>query len=121
MDLVLYEDTGNVTIASLTANRLTADIARQTFDDLLAHTKSAHAVLLDFGEIEFMDSTGTGELVQFSKKLRSRGTPLSIAALSTHLMELIRMMRLDSIMVFSQSREQGLDALRGHTGEVENR
>ncbi len=70
MDFFRYEKKVGVILTSCNASRLTADMARDAFEDLLAQTKTGDAILLDLGAVAFMDSTGIGELVRFSKKLQ---------------------------------------------------
>jgi anti-anti-sigma factor len=112
------EQAGEIVIARLTIKRITADLANTAFQEALQAAQPARPLLLDFDAVDFLDSTGIGELVLLGKRLRACGSRFSIAGLPQHLMNLIRMMRLERIMDFDQNREDGLKRLRAKSTEA---
>jgi anti-anti-sigma factor len=112
MSYIETEQAGEVLIARLRLQRITADLAGPAFAEILGASESAKAVLVDLGQVDFLDSTGIGEMVQFGKKLRARGAAFSLAGLSPPLMQLVRMMRLERIMAFDPDRASALQRLQ---------
>jgi anti-sigma B factor antagonist len=108
MQIVYLEQTGETMLARIEVKRLTADVAHQAFEELLQSIGSTERLVVDLSEIDFMDSTAIGELVILGKKLRIAGTVYAIAGLKPHLMSLVKMMRLDRVMTFSENADSAI-------------
>jgi anti-anti-sigma factor len=67
-----------------------------------AHPKAA-AVVLDLSNTDRMDSAGLGELVLAYGAATGQGQALRIACAADGIQELVRMARLDRILLFSDT------------------
>lgn len=54
-------------------------------------------IVLNLAELEYLDSSGLGELVSCNMKAAQSGRPLKVAAVTDRLSETLRVMRLASI------------------------
>jgi anti-sigma B factor antagonist len=70
------------------------------------------AVLIDFKECEFIDSTGLAVLVEAHERIRE-GRSFSICCASTQVRRLLEITGIDRSMALYESREEALAALRG--------
>lgn len=112
MDYVVYlEPSDKIMMARVELKRLTADVAQRIFAEILQAASSTQALAIDLATVDFMDSTAIGELVFLGKKLRNGGITCTIAGLKPHLMGLVRMMRLETIMHFSEDTDAGIKGL----------
>jgi anti-anti-sigma factor len=64
----------------------------------LADESSASALLLDFGNVEYLSSTALGTLVRLHKKLLTRGRHMTVGNLSPHVYEVFAVTRLDRFL-----------------------
>ena len=53
-------------------------------------------IVLNLAELEYLDSSGLGELVSCNMKAAQTGRPFKVAALTRRLSEMLRVMRLAS-------------------------
>ena len=60
------------------------------------HASGHLRVVLNLAELEYLDSSGLGELVSCNMKAAQSGRPLKVAALTRRLSEMLRVMRLAS-------------------------
>ena len=67
-------------------------------------------ILLNLGEVEFMDSSGLGALVS-SLKMLGRGGKLALCEIQEPVRALLRTTRLDRVFPIFASQEQGLKKL----------
>ncbi|HRF45240.1 MAG TPA: STAS domain-containing protein [Candidatus Competibacteraceae bacterium] len=112
MDYVVYlEPSDKIMMARVELKHLTADVAHQIFAEILQAARGTQALAIDLATVDFIDSTAIGELVFLGKKLRNGGIACTIAGLKPHLMGLVRMMRLETIMHFSEDADAGIKGL----------
>ena len=67
--------------------------AKAVFEQVLATTEGD--VVLDMGEVDFIDSSGVGAIVFLYKRLVMRQRGLTLTALNGQPLELIVLLRLD--------------------------
>lgn len=108
MHIVHLEQTGKTMLARIAVKRLTADVAHPAFEEVFQSVGGTERLVVDLREIDFMDSTAIGELVILGKKLRANGTAYVIAGLKPHLMSLVKMMRLDKLMTFTENADSAI-------------
>src|SRR5262245_42756430 len=58
------------------------------------HASGHTRVVLNLAELEYLDSSGLGELVSCNLKSKQSGRPFKVAALTRRLSEMLRVMRL---------------------------
>lgn len=60
------------------------------------HAAGHTRIVLNLAELQYLDSSGLGELVSCNMKAAQSGRPLKVAALTRRLSEMLRVMRLAS-------------------------
>jgi anti-sigma B factor antagonist len=87
-DVVVSDVSGRITLGE--GNVMLRDLVR----DLAEHHKK---IILNLGEVNYIDSSGMGELVKTHTTIRNRGGELKLANLSKRVHDLLRMTRLSSV------------------------
>lgn len=64
--------------------------------------------VIDFGNADYIDSSGLGVLVSLSKHIRDKGGRLKLAGLNEDLRRLFALTRLDSLFEIAESRAAAL-------------
>ena len=108
------EERGGTLIMSPRVSRIDVGNA-QDFKGLVGKMlkeKGAKSLLLDLGEVEFMDSTALGAIVAIFKGIKSEGGELRICGLSELVKELFEITKLNSIIPLYESRESALQGAR---------
>jgi anti-sigma B factor antagonist len=60
------------------------------------HAAGQIRIVLNLAELEYLDSSGLGDLVSFNMKAAQSGRPLKVAAMTRRLSDMLRVMRLAS-------------------------
>ncbi|MGO9125689.1 MAG: STAS domain-containing protein [Terriglobales bacterium] len=89
---------GKVTVLDI-SGRITVGegnvILREIVRDLAE--KGCKAIVLNLGEVQYVDSSGVGELVKAHTTIRSQGGQLKLANLNRRVHDLLQMTRLSSV------------------------
>jgi anti-sigma B factor antagonist len=104
-------DAGDVTIIDLVGNIRTNDdyaLFKQSIDDALARGKSK--LILNFGGVNFINSSGLGRLVLAAKRAKESGGAIKIVNLSDDLRELFTFTRLDAKIPVCATEEEAIKA-----------
>jgi len=56
------------------------------------------SLILDFGKLDFIDSSGLGSLVAINSTLLKQGLTLTLASIPDNLMDLLRVTNLDRVL-----------------------
>ncbi|GGE45482.1 anti-sigma factor antagonist [Primorskyibacter flagellatus] len=100
-----------VTVITVDEPRIDAAVAIRFKDEMRALTDGAAGpVILDLGQVDFIDSSGLGAIVA-ALKLMPEGRALELAALTPNVDRVFRLTRMDS--VFRIHEATGADAGRG--------
>ena len=70
-------------------------------------------VVVDLGDVPFVDSAGLGELVAGSRQLAQSGGRLCVAAPRAKVADLMDLTRLDDLIPVYATVEEALEGLRG--------
>lgn len=98
---------GPYTIVTVNAGRIDAAVAIQFKDAMRSHIgEGAAHIVLDLGQVTFIDSSGLGAIVAAMKQLGS-GQRLDLAVLTPDVEKVFRLTRMNSIFTIHDS----LDAL----------
>jgi anti-sigma B factor antagonist len=73
----------------------------------------AGALLLDLSEVEFIDSTGLGVLLNALRRARRRGQGMAIVCFNPTVLRLFEVTRLDDTFDILPTRAKALERLRG--------
>lgn len=66
-------------------------------------------LVIDLGDVTFMDSTGLGILVGTHKRLRVLGGRLVVVAAQENLLKVLRITGLDGVLTLVSSQDEALD------------
>jgi anti-sigma B factor antagonist len=105
----LEEGTAVVDVAGKIAFNEGTVLVRNTVRDLLEHD---NRILLNLAGVDFIDSSGLGELVRTHASIRSRGGQLKIVNPSRTVHELLRITKLDRVLDIEQDEASALNSLR---------
>lgn len=111
-----FNKVGDLLVIDIGQKRLDAAEAPR-FKQALAEnvTGNPSRVVIDLGEVDFIDSTGLGTLVSLLKMMGPDGT-LGVAGAGPSVRRLLAITRLDSIFSLFDSREEALAALAPGAG-----
>lgn len=84
----------------------------QFLKDILVQHEPA-LLALDFSDVHFIDSSGIKELILVHRAQQNRGAGMACLGLSSALLELFQMVRLDRIFRIYESRQELLEAQKG--------
>lgn len=62
--------------------------------------------ILDLGGVPYMDSAGMGAIMNYYTHCQNKGVKLVVAAVSSRVMELFKMTRVDKVIAFAPSVEE---------------
>ncbi len=104
MDLSTARE-GNLAIITVNATRIDASTAIQFKDAMRNATAEAgDHVILDLGQVAFIDSSGLGAIVAAMKQF-GPGRKLDLAALTTNVDKVFRLTRMDTVFDIHGSLE----------------
>lgn len=88
---------GGLQIVTVDAGRIDAAVAIQFKDRMRVETeRSGGRVILDLGQVEFIDSSGLGAIVAAMKQLGAR-RKLDLAGLTPNVESVFRLTRMDTV------------------------
>jgi len=106
-------EVGGITIVDL-SGRITlgegSSMLRQMVRDLLA--KGQRKILLNLGDISYIDSSGIGELVSGFTTVRNQGGELKLLQLTKKVHDLLQITKLFTVFEVHDSEQQALDSYK---------
>lgn len=107
---LLTETRANLLVVKVCATRIDASVAIQFKDKMRkASDNWAGRVVLDLGDVDFIDSSGLGAVVACYKQVKTTGQ-MELACLSETVKKLFSLTRMDQVMTIHETVEQALDA-----------
>ncbi len=106
------ETLGGVTVVRIHGVVKLGDSARElaaVLEELLS--TGSDAVVLDLEEIDYLDSTGLGELVGYLQRFSDAGKRLALLNPHTRVVNLLKLTRLDEVFTIFTDRAAALEAL----------
>jgi anti-anti-sigma factor len=88
--------------------QLTGPVTLRNLFDLQPHLRSGdqpRVSILDLSGVPYMDSAGMGAIINYYVHCQNKGVRLIIAGVSSRVMELFKMTRVDTVMSFAPSVE----------------
>lgn len=70
------------------------------------------SVLIDMTEIDYVDSTGLGELVGYLQRFEGQGRRLALLRPQTRILNLLKLTHLDEIFLIFTDENQAIEALK---------
>ena len=111
MNLVT-ESLGGVTVISPQVNNLDYVMVNQLNGWFQTEAPPNAPVVLDMGQVGYVDSAGFGGLMLCRRNIRSKGGDLLLCSLKPQVERAFRDMRLNLIFTFYSSRPEALNAAR---------
>jgi anti-sigma B factor antagonist len=81
--------------------------------DALGSEDFSREVLLDLSEIEYIDSSGIGWLLARHKRFREAGGKLILHSASSAVLDVVRMLRLDTVFLLAEDEATAAVLARG--------
>lgn len=94
-------------IGSLVANA--ADALKEQLFKLME--KKYHYIILDFGKVDFIDSSGLGACISIRRELAAQNGILACASLNDNVRKVFRMTRADQKITIYETRQEAINAL----------
>ena len=73
-------------------------------------------VVVDLAEVEFIDSSGIGALLDLKRRMRLRRTELSVVCPDAEVWSRFMVPTLDRLLDIHPTRDEAIDAVRRHGG-----
>lgn len=105
---------GAVTVVDITGRITVGEgnvILREIIRDLAENGKKA--IVLNLGEVQYMDSSGVGELVKAHTTTKSHGGQLKLANLNKRVHDLLEMTRLSTIFDIQKDESSAIRSFGG--------
>lgn len=102
----VFEDTVLLDLQKNEIEIYEIDKFRDEIEDVL--TKSLHNVIIDMGNVDYIDSSGVGVLIRLHKKLADENYILILCNLSIQTTKIFKIMNLERIFYVAQNREDSI-------------
>ena len=104
--IIVLEITGEVKLGE-SAERLSEELSKILSDE------AVEGVVLDLEHINYMDSTGLGELVGYLSRFQDSGKRLKLVNPNHTVVKLLQLTRLDRVFGIYESEEKALEDMLG--------
>jgi anti-sigma B factor antagonist len=104
--IIVLEITGEVKLGE-SAERLSEELSKLLTD------QAVEGVILDLENINYMDSTGLGELVGYLSRFQDSGKRLKLVNPNQTVIKLLQLTRLDLVFKVYPSEEKALEDMLG--------
>ena len=111
--MVKIEKKGDVTVISFeNLSKLNILVAQDVKEELKPHINQPNArLLLSLDGVDYVDSSGFGVLLSVLRSAKKNKSKFRMCNISPEIMELIRLLKLDSIFEIDNSLEESLEKL----------
>jgi anti-sigma B factor antagonist len=106
-DIAVLEISGRITLGE--GNVMLREIVRELLD------KGNEKIVLNLHEVQYVDSSGMGELVKTHTTVRNRGGQLRLINLNKRVNDLLQMTRLSAVFDIERDEASAVASLRGDT------
>ncbi len=104
-DIAILDISGRITLGE--GNVMLREIVRELAD------KGNKKIVLNLGEVQYVDSSGVGELVKTHTTIRNQGGQLRLVNLSKRVNDLLQMTRLSGVFDIEKDEASAIESLRG--------
>jgi anti-sigma B factor antagonist len=108
-----YRDAGQVTVVDLSGRITLGDgsaLLRKTVRDLLEDNRTQ--ILLDLADVDYIDSSGIGELVSGYTSVKNRGGELKLLHLTKKVHDLLQITRLFTVFEVHADENEAVRSFR---------
>ncbi len=103
-----FENIGEALVLTVNYEALDAKSGKDFRQDFDGVAGDGSQIVLDLGNVEFIDSAGLGAIVASLKKLRSMNGDLKICNVNKPVMALFELVRMHKLVDIFASREEAL-------------
>lgn len=75
-----------------------AQAVRRRIDSLLAEDPGIRCLILDFAQLDFMDSSGIGVILGRYRIMQDRGGSMAVSNMNTHIARIFHMSGMDRLI-----------------------
>jgi anti-sigma B factor antagonist len=104
-EIAVLDITGRITLGE--GNVMLREIVRELVE------KGDKKIVLNLGEVQYMDSSGVGELVKTHTTVKNQGGQLRLVNLNKRISDLLQMTRLSSVFDIDSDEARAISAMRG--------
>ncbi|KEY60606.1 STAS domain-containing protein [Serratia sp. DD3] len=105
------QSVGNVLVVSPLSRRLDASLSMQFKEEIQAMiVQGSNRILLDFSQVDFIDSSCLGALVSLLKTLQGKGQ-LAICSLNSNIQGMFKLTRMDKIFTIGVDQQTTLQQM----------
>jgi anti-sigma B factor antagonist len=108
-DVIVLDVSGRITLGE--GNVMLREIVRDLVE------KGNHKIVLNLGEVSYIDSSGVGELVKALTTTRTKGGQLKLTNLNQRVHDLLQMTRLSRVFEIEKDEASALKSLGGKASE----
>jgi anti-sigma B factor antagonist len=105
-DVVVLDITGRITLGE--GNVMLRDIVRDLAD------KGTNRIVLNLNGVNYIDSSGLGELVKTHTSIRNKGGELKLASLSKRVHDLLEITRLAAVFDIQKDESSAIQSFRSN-------
>ncbi len=106
-------DAGGVAVATIMCERYSEHEAKPIESDLLdAAARCAHRLVVDMSKVAMLASAGIGSLISLHQACAKAGGKLVVCAIDPQIEQMLRLTRMDRMLVIVPSREQAAEAVQ---------
>ncbi|MGA8619886.1 MAG: anti-sigma factor antagonist [Candidatus Sulfotelmatobacter sp.] len=103
-DIAILDISGRITLGE--GNVMLREIVRELAD------KGSKKVVLNLAEVQYIDSSGVGELVKTHTTIRNQGGQLRLVNLNKRVNDLLQMTRLSAVFDIEKDEASAIESLR---------
>jgi anti-sigma B factor antagonist len=109
-DVAVLEISGRITLGE--GNVMLREIVRELVD------KGNKKIVLNLGEVQYIDSSGVGELVKTHTTIRNQGGQLRLVNLNKRVNDLLQMTRLSAVFDIDRDEASAIESFGGSSQAV---
>lgn len=96
---------GNVMVIALRGDSLDASNVREFRDQMQKLIKDCHQIVLDMGQVKFVDSSGLGALISCLRETNARKGDFRLGNMSRSVLALFELMRMHRVFSIHETAE----------------
>ena len=108
-EVIILDVSGRITLGE--GNVILREIVRDLVE------KGNNKIVLNLGEVSYVDSSGVGELVKAFTTVRTKGGQLKLANLNKRVHDLLQMTRLSKVFEIEKDEASALKSLGSQVSE----
>ncbi len=108
-----FEDRNQILIVRFLIDKVEASIADDIKERLMNKIQEGYSkVVFDFGQVEFIDSSGLGVIISVIKNIGQDGRVV-VGCVNDDIMSLFRLTRMNRFLTISSDTEEAINLLTG--------